>query len=55
MKAMHMVEAVRRRGPAKGVLVLWEQLVTETMQSSWIERMLLSDWNRGSGFQDEYG
>jgi hypothetical protein len=47
MKAMHMVEAVRRRGPAKGVLVLWEQLVTETMQSSWIERVLLSDWEPG--------
>jgi len=30
MKAMHMVEAVRRRGAANGVLVLWEQLVTET-------------------------
>ena len=54
MKAMHMVEGVRRGGPAKGVLVLWQQLVTETMQSSWIERMLLSDWNRGSGAQDEY-
>lgn len=34
MEAMHMVEAVRRRKAANAVLVLCEQLVTETTQPS---------------------
>jgi hypothetical protein len=48
MEAMHMFEAVRRRGAANAVLVLGEQVVTETTQPSWMmERVLLSDWEPG--------
>jgi hypothetical protein len=35
---MHMIEAGRRRRAANVVLVLSEQWVTETTQSSWMER-----------------
>jgi hypothetical protein len=55
-EAMHMVEAVCRRGAANAVLVLWEQWVTETTP-------VVVDGagcycpigNLGSGLQDEYG